>query len=69
MILPKVASSYRSGDDDASTLVSGGMTLNLERQAVDLSETHIELGDRKPDPKFPEWEQVEMQWNGGERGE
>jgi hypothetical protein len=38
MILPKVASSYRSGVDDASTFVSGGMTLILERQTVVFSQ-------------------------------
>jgi len=63
MILPKVASSYRSGVDDASTFVSGGTTPIRERQSVVFFTSDIELGGRNPGPKFPETGQTEMTWD------
>jgi hypothetical protein len=64
IILPKVDSSYRSGVDDASTFVSGGMTLILERQAVVFSHKNIGFGSRKPAPEFPEQGANEMSLKG-----
>jgi hypothetical protein len=60
IILPKVDSSYRSGVDDASTFVSGGMTLILERQAVVFSHKILDSVARKPAPDFPEQGTIEM---------